>query len=76
MSHSEHAYSILSGFFIAKPFWRFKRGRELRIPAFDEVMLIIHKPTDLCIMASRDAVKIHVHPRSLLSATQYSLFKI
>jgi hypothetical protein len=26
-------------------------------------------------MASRGAVKIHVHPRSLLSAASYSLFK-
>jgi len=31
--------------------------------------LMINKPTDLFIMASHDAVKIHVHPRSLLNAT-------
>jgi hypothetical protein len=34
----------------------------------------MNKPTDHFVMASRDAVKIHVHPRSLLNATSYSLF--
>jgi hypothetical protein len=35
----------------------------------DQVRLMMNKPTDLFIMASRDAVKIRVHPRSLLNAT-------
>jgi len=69
MSHSERAYGIFSDFFIAKPFWRFKRWRELKTPPFNEIMLMINKPTDLFIMASQDAVKIHVRPRSLLTAT-------
>jgi hypothetical protein len=56
MFHSEHADGILSGFLIARPFWRFKRWRELNIPPFNEVMWMITKPTDLIIMASRDAV--------------------
>jgi hypothetical protein len=36
---------------------------------------MMNKPTDLFVMASRDAVKSHVHPRSLLNATSYSLFQ-
>jgi len=58
VSHWEHAYGILSDFFIAKPLWRFRRWRELKTPPFNEVMLIIDKPTDPFIMASRDAVKL------------------
>jgi len=57
MSNSEHAYGIFSDFSIAKLFWRFKRWRELKTPPFNEIMLMINKPIDLFIMASRDAVK-------------------
>ena len=34
---------------------------------------MINKPIDLLIMASRDAVNIHLHPRNRLRATVYSL---
>jgi hypothetical protein len=34
-----------------------------------QVRLMINKPAELFMMASRDAVKIHAHPRSLLNAT-------
>jgi hypothetical protein len=57
VSHWEHVYGILSGFFIAKSFWRFRRWRESKIPPFNEVMLKIKKPTDLFMMASRDAAE-------------------
>ena len=78
--HREHASGILSGISMETPFLGLKRWRGFTAPAFKnkamliiklnyQVRLMIHKPTDLFTMTSRDAVRIHVHPRSLLSAT-------
>jgi hypothetical protein len=72
---------------MGRPFLEAEKMKGIQNPCFNnnitliikiqldyQVGLMMNKPTDHFVMASRDAVKSHVHPRNLLNATSYSLF--